>query len=126
MTSMSFPLQIKLEGLKPIQDALAKAPATIKTVVHKVAEEEARKIVVKAKKIVPVRTGALRASIYHKTTGFLGFEIGAAIYYAGFVEYGTRYMRARPYLRPAIEEKLPEIRKALKDAIIEKILEETR
>jgi len=106
---VSFPLQIKVEGLEQVRDALARAPSTLKTVVQKVAEEEAPKIVERAKQIVPVRTGALRNSIYYRITGFLGFEVGASMHYAGFVEYGTRYMRARPYLRPALEEKLPDV-----------------
>lgn len=38
----------------------------------------------------------------------------------GFVEFGTRYIRARPYLRPSVKEKMPEVREALKDALMEK------
>lgn len=52
-----------------------------------------------------VRSGRLRSSI-STTLGkdFLGVycDIGSNVEYAGFVELGTRYMRARPYLRPAL------------------------
>lgn len=52
-----------------------------------------------------VRTGRLRSSI----TTVLGedsvsvfVDVGSNVSYAPFVELGTRYMRARPYLRPAL------------------------
>lgn len=52
-----------------------------------------------------VRTGRLRSSI----STVLGADaesvfcdVGSNVEYAGYVELGTRYMRARPYLRPAL------------------------
>lgn len=53
-----------------------------------------------------VRTGRLRSSI-STTIGVddLGLycDVGSNVEYAGYVELGTRYMAARPYLRPALE-----------------------
>lgn len=53
-----------------------------------------------------VRTGRLRSSI----STVLGVDelglycdIGSNVEYAGYVELGTRYMHARPFLRPALE-----------------------
>lgn len=53
-----------------------------------------------------VRTGRLRGSI----TWRLGADVqspyadvGSAVFYAPFVEYGTSRMEARPFLRPALE-----------------------
>ncbi len=50
-------------------------------------------------------TGRLRSSI----STALGADaqgvycdVGTNVEYGGFVELGTRYMRARPYLRPAL------------------------
>lgn len=52
-----------------------------------------------------VRSGRLRSSI----SAALGTDgsgvycdVGSNVEYAGYVELGTRYMRARPYLRPAL------------------------
>lgn len=58
-----------------------------------------------SQELVPVRTGALKESAKKKTgsnetTISYGNE---AVVYPVYVEYGTRYMRAQPYLRPAIE-----------------------
>lgn len=53
-----------------------------------------------------VRTGRLRSSI-STTIGSDSIsvysDVGSNVEYAGYVELGTRYMRARPYLRPALE-----------------------
>lgn len=53
-----------------------------------------------------VRTGRLRSSI-STTIGAdeisVFADVGSNVEYAGYVELGTRYMHARPYLRPALE-----------------------
>jgi HK97 gp10 family phage protein len=56
-----------------------------------------------AKVRAPVRTGFLRNSIKGQMTGQTSAEVVAAAEYAGFVEYGTVRMHARPYLTPAWE-----------------------
>ncbi len=54
---------------------------------------------------VPVQTGALQASIKKSveatSKGFLG-RIWTSLNYAGYVEFGTSRMQARPFMRPAI------------------------
>jgi HK97 gp10 family phage protein len=53
-----------------------------------------------------VRTGRLRSSISHQLTmedGEVTGYVGTNVEYAPFVELGTRRMRARPFLRPALE-----------------------
>lgn len=58
-----------------------------------------------AKRLVPVDTGRLRSSISWRlgqTATGLFVEIGTNVEYAAFVEFGTRYMSAQPYLVPAV------------------------
>lgn len=55
-----------------------------------------------SRSIVPVRTGFLRDSIYHQTSGF-ELEFGAEADYSSYVEFGTYRMAARPYMRPALD-----------------------
>jgi HK97 gp10 family phage protein len=53
-----------------------------------------------------VRTGRLRSSISTSLGSDeegLYCDVGSNVEYAGYVELGTRYMRARPFLRPALE-----------------------
>lgn len=56
-----------------------------------------------ARQLVPVRTGALRDSIYVEQRGDLTFYVGASESYASFIELGTVFSPAQPFLRPAIE-----------------------
>jgi hypothetical protein len=57
--------------------------------------------------ICPVDTGNLRSSITWQLEGG-GIEegisaiVGTNVEYAGYVEEGTRYMAARPYLKPSL------------------------
>jgi HK97 gp10 family phage protein len=62
----------------------------------------ATQVMADAKRIVPVRTGRLRASIGTGHIDGNSAVVQASAPYAGYVELGTRYMRAQPYLRPAL------------------------
>lgn len=66
-----------------------------------------------AKAIAPVDTGALRASIGVTTSGPLTAAIGPTVDYAAYVEFGTRRMRAQPYMQPAADKVLPSVETAL-------------
>lgn len=50
--------------------------------------------------------GTLRSSLTWELVVESGLcvKVGTNTYYAGYVELGTRYMRAQPYLRPALSE----------------------
>lgn len=54
-----------------------------------------------ARLLAPVDTGRLRSSVFaRRGDGYV--EVGSNVQYAAYVEFGTRYMAAQPYLRPAI------------------------
>lgn len=59
-----------------------------------------------AKRLCPVDTGHLRASINWRLArdarGLLAI-VGTNVTYAPFVEFGTRFAHAQPFLRPALE-----------------------
>lgn len=75
-----------------------------------------------ARSLAPVRTGYLRSSIYARVQGWIA-EIGAEAPYAIYVEFGTRYMQAQPYLYPALEEFLPRLEEIFLKAIDEAKME---
>ena len=70
-----------------------------------------------AKLNAPVDTGMLRASITSTGSGS-EYEIGTNVEYAPFVEYGTKYMAARPFLFPAFEKGVRDLQKNIKKAVI--------
>lgn len=65
------------------------------------------------KAITPVDTGNLRNSITHKVDGAKAVIIGTNVEYAPFVELGTVKMKAKPYLRPGIENNIDQYKQVL-------------
>ena len=58
----------------------------------------------KAMRGAPVDTGTLRRSIgLELTDNGLTAEVEPTAHYAQYVEYGTRFMKAQPYMRPAFD-----------------------
>ena len=51
----------------------------------------------------PMRTGALKKSISVTQEGPEHFKIRAGVYYAGFVEFGTRKMAPQPFMRGGMQ-----------------------
>lgn len=74
--------------------------AALEAVVGKVA------LVIEAggKMRAPIDTGHLRNSIQARPVGPATWEVVAQAHYAVYVEMGTRFMRARPFLGPAVED----------------------
>lgn len=76
------------------------------------------RVTAQAKTLCPVDSGILRSSIMWRVPGKEGGHedgkvleakpakdgglVGSATEYAAYIEFGTRYMHAQPYLRPAI------------------------
>lgn len=68
-----------------------------------------------AKKRAPVRTGTLRNSIQAvKGEGPLWYRVVVGAEYGVYVEWGTRFMAAQPYLRPAVTAVSPSFLEAMK------------
>ena len=71
----------------------------------KILTQAALQVVNRAKILCPVDTGRLRDSITWEL-GVMGLlpvaRVGTNVEYARYVELGTRYMAAQPFLRPAI------------------------
>lgn len=81
--------------------------AKLERAAHDVAQLEgptraaAREVERSAARRAPKRTGRLAASNSVSVAGGLG-TVRNTVRYAPYVEYGTRYMRAQPFLRPAL------------------------
>jgi HK97 gp10 family phage protein len=77
--------------------------AALRPACGEIVQETILAIETGAKIVVPVDTGALRASIESDMTGDTSGEVATAIEYSVYVEYGTVHMAARPYMTPAAE-----------------------
>lgn len=84
--------------------------------VHSFLASWAADVKAQAVKNAPMVTGYLRSTIYAKIREWVA-EIGADATYALFVELGTKYMQAQPYLYPAIQQYLPELETVIVSAI---------
>ncbi len=84
--------------------------------VHSFLASWAADVKAEAQRIVPVRSGYLRSTIYAKIQEWV-VNVGAEAVYALFVELGTKYMQAHPYLYPAIQEYLPQLESVVIAAI---------
>jgi len=104
------------EGIEEFKQAMQQFDSGIQRHVHRLLASWAADVKALAKQLAPVRTGHLRSSIYAKIQEWVA-EIGAEATYAIFIEFGTRYMQAQPYLYPAIQEHLPRLEHIICEAI---------
>jgi HK97 gp10 family phage protein len=106
---MSNDIKITIRNSAQISYAFRQAPHLMRVEFPKAINKALLTIGGQAARNAPVRTGNLRSSILdpHRglrlanSSGFTG-SVGSGTGYGGFVEGGTRFMRARPYLRPAV------------------------
>lgn len=70
-----------------------------------------------AKESCPVDTGRLRNSIAHAQQDDHTEVVGTNVEYAPYVELGTRYQRAQPYLAPAVETHRDEYERIIKSEL---------
>jgi HK97 gp10 family phage protein len=115
------------KDFKDLADALNRiVPRKHKEGLIEVLDRTLASIEARAKQYVPVRTGHLRSTIQSLKYDELIGAVVAMADYAVFVEFGTRYMRAQPYLRPALFNTLPEINAMLRIVLKEKMDEALR
>jgi len=90
-------------------------PGRIDAAIVEQVKRSTFEIEAKAKQVVPVLTGTLRRSIHSvfENDGKTGI-CGPSVEYGIYVEFGTRHMAARPYMRPAAEAVLPHFAEQLK------------
>ena len=67
-----------------------------------------------AKALAPVDTGALKSSIQAQPEGDLAARVDVGAEYGIYVEFGTRKMRAQPFLEPAAEQVKPSFEAAMR------------
>lgn len=98
---------IEIKGLKELQKQLKKNadPADIKFIVRQNGSELQRRMQDKADFTKGYATGTTKRSIglEIKDDGMTA-EVGPETEYAEYLEFGTRFMDAQPFVQPALDE----------------------
>jgi hypothetical protein len=105
-----------VKGVREFQAAMRTFQSGIQRYVHSQLVSWATDVKAEAMRRAPVKTGHLRSSIYAVVRDWV-VNIGAEATYALFVELGTRYIHARPYLWPSIQAHLPQLEQLVSEAI---------
>ena len=111
---------IKVEGLKELQEHLKEGASMnlVKKVVNANGQELKEKMIRKADFKEGYQTGTTKRSIGLEITdsGFTA-EVGARTEYAPYLEHGTRFMNAQPFVNPALEEQKPIFKKDMQKLV---------
>ena len=103
-----------LKGDKELMKAL-KLRENIKPAVQKIVKQNVSEMNREAERIVPVDTGALKRSFMrtYQDDGMTGI-VKSTMEYASYVEFGTRFMEAQPYIGPSFNKQTEQFKKDLK------------
>lgn len=104
------------EFVEVIEDNTGEVSLAIRQAIRAAMREIGERAVKYATELVPVRTGNLKSSIAYDADD-RQVIIGSDVTYASYVEEGTRRMRPRPYLRPAMVNHLDEYRDIIRRAM---------
>ena len=107
---------IKIVGMEKLQKKLKKNVQMDD--VKRVVRHNGAEMQTKAQQNAPVDTGTLKRSIgLEITDSGMSAEVEPTAEYAPYVELGTRFMEAQPYLKPAFDEQKEKFRKDMKKLV---------
>lgn len=109
---------LKIEGLDKLEKALKENVTMndVKKVVRQNGAKLQQKMQENADFTQGYQTGTTKRSIgIEITDGGFTAEVGPTTEYAPYVEYGTRFMDAQPFVRPALEEQEKKFKADMKD-----------
>ena len=111
---------IKVEGLEELQKQLRKNADLndVKRVVRQNGSELQRKIQSNADFDKGYQTGTTKRSVgLEINDGGLTAESGPTTEYSEYLEFGTRFMEAQPFVKPALDEQSKQFEKDLKKLV---------
>lgn len=97
---------MKLDGFEATRRVLERAPDVVRVHASSAVAASTFAVAQRARSLVPVDTGTLKSSIEtSRTVSGLSGSVGVASegFYWPFVEFGTQFVAARPFFRPAAE-----------------------
>lgn len=126
-----MPIYTKVEGVDEIVKELRQIEGEAKQRIYEVLRDETKPVVEDVKSRAPKDTGAMantaRRSVSKKKLVAVisvgGKRHGVDVYYAHFIEFGTKKMPAQPFFFPACRAHEERIGNALSDAMYDLIRE---
>ena len=107
---------IKIVGMEKLQKKLKKNVQMDD--VKRVVRHNGAGMQTKAQQNAPVDTGTLKRSIgLEITDSGMTAEVRPTADYAPYVELGTRFMEAQPYLKPAFDDQKEKFKKDMKKLV---------
>lgn len=100
-----------------VQNDLPAITARMLPLVEAIVAKTALDVEADAKTRAPVDTGTLRNSIQATKVGAAYWRVTVGADYGVHVEWGTRFMGARPFLRPALTSITPTFREAMRQVV---------
>ena len=94
-------IKISVRSSLMLERLFSEAPMGMQKIGKNATRVVAEAVKEEAKTVCPVRTGYLRSKMFYRTKGVMAWTVGNEASYAVYVEFGTRFMLAQPYLRPA-------------------------
>lgn len=113
---MAKPIEIRITNLPQIKSAFSRAPGLMRDSLNNAIKKSIITIQRDSMINTPVLTGRLRSSTRSLFSDMRG-EVGTHTNYDVFIHEGTKYMRARPYLRQAVESNVDEVSKFFTEAV---------
>lgn len=99
---MPWNINVDISKAVPLFTRLSTAAST--SIPIKAFTAAGNELELSARAAAPIRTGNLRANIQVGPASPTGVSVESGADYAGYIEFGTRYMAARPYMRPSISQ----------------------
>lgn len=108
--------KIKLEGMEKLQVKLKKNVQMSK--VKQIVKDNGAALQEAAQRKAPVDTGNLKQNIgLEIRDGGMTAEVEPTAEYAAYVEYGTRFMNAQPYMRPSYNQQKEKFKSDMKKLV---------
>lgn len=127
-------IKVDVVGIPGLEAALRQLGNRVERVLEGAVRQAARVVATEARGRAPVDTGTLRRSITAAkleslaVAGSMFVDYGVGVernktfrnadgYYARFLEFGTKKMSARPWLRPALDARAQEVQQVIERTI---------
>lgn len=122
---MPVQVNVTVQNLDQIKRAMAQLPQQMVPELRDAVTKSALKVERESKILSPVDTGRLRASI-NTSYGFgplgIGAKVATNVEYAIYVHEGTARMKARPFMKQAVDLSQQDINRYFEQAV-ERVIE---